>query len=203
MLRWLLIKFNEFGLRLLSKVNLFKPLVEQSCQNRVIYDLRKEFLFSKIHLSNFIFLGEGNKIYLEKNSSIGPFNVIFVAGKTSQKVPSEFRLGVNSSIGEQNNIRAGGGSIIIGKNCLISQQVSLIASDHGIKKGFLISEQEWISKGDIVIEDDVWIGCSCQILAGVRVGKGAVIAAGSLVIKDVPPYAVVGGVPAKVIKFRE
>lgn len=55
---------------------------------------------------------------------------------------------------------------------------------------------------DVVIESDVWIGANCTILQGVTIGRGAVIAAGAVVTKDVPPYAVVGGVPAKVIKYR-
>lgn len=61
---------------------------------------------------------------------------------------------------------------------------------------------EATSKGDIIIEDDVWIGQNAIILSGVRVGQGAVIAAGAVVSKDVPPYAIVGGVPARVIKYR-
>ena len=58
------------------------------------------------------------------------------------------------------------------------------------------------SKGDINIGDDVWIGQNAVILSGVTVGQGAVIAAGSVVSKDVPPYGIVGGVPAKLIKYR-
>ena len=58
------------------------------------------------------------------------------------------------------------------------------------------------SKGPIVIEDDVWIGQGCMILSGVTIGKGAVLAARSVVTKDVPPFAIVGGNPAKIIKFR-
>ena len=61
---------------------------------------------------------------------------------------------------------------------------------------------EGIGKGDIVVEDDVWIGCRVTVLSGVHIGQGAVVAAGSVVNKDVPPYAIVGGVPAKVIKYR-
>ncbi|WP_417171784.1 DapH/DapD/GlmU-related protein, partial [Alistipes putredinis] len=54
----------------------------------------------------------------------------------------------------------------------------------------------------ILVEDDVWIGHGATILAGVRIGQGAIVAAGAVVNKDVPPYAIVGGVPAKILKFR-
>ena len=53
-----------------------------------------------------------------------------------------------------------------------------------------------------IIEDDVWIGCNATILQGVKIGTGAIVAAGAVVTKDVPPYAIVGGVPAKIIKYR-
>lgn len=64
------------------------------------------------------------------------------------------------------------------------------------------NRQEAISKGDIIIEDDVWIGLGVTVLSGVTIGQGAVVAAGAVVSKDVPPYSIVGGVPAKVIKYR-
>lgn len=64
------------------------------------------------------------------------------------------------------------------------------------------STPETFSKGDIVIDDDVWIGYGAIIMSGVHVAQGAVIAAGAVVTKDVPAYAIVGGVPAKVIRFR-
>ena len=67
---------------------------------------------------------------------------------------------------------------------------------------FLNEPDEDLSKGVIVVRDDVWIGTGAMILSGVTVGQGAVIAAGAVVTKDVPPYAIVGGVPAKVIKYR-
>jgi len=64
------------------------------------------------------------------------------------------------------------------------------------------SECDGLSKGSIIIEDEVWIGNSVMILSGVKIGKGAIIAAGSVVVNDIPPYSVAGGVPAKVIKYR-
>ena len=62
--------------------------------------------------------------------------------------------------------------------------------------------EAWDNKGDIVIGNDVWIGYEAVILAGVTVGDGAVIGARAVVTKDVPPYTIVGGVPAKQIRKR-
>lgn len=71
-------------------------------------------------------------------------------------------------------------------------------------KKFVLKQNsiEALCKGEIVIGDDVWIGFNTIILSGVNVGKGAVIAAGSVVTKDIPAYAIVGGVPAKIIRYR-
>lgn len=101
--------------------------------------------------------------------------------------------------------------VSIGNFVSIGPDVAFIpASDHSTgnistfpyKTRILTGETEALSKGDITIEDDVWIGYDSTILSGVTVGQGAVIAAGSIVSKDVPPYSVAGGVPAKVIKYR-
>jgi acetyltransferase-like isoleucine patch superfamily enzyme len=59
-----------------------------------------------------------------------------------------------------------------------------------------------LSKGEIRVEHDVWVGAGAMILSGVKIGNGAIVAAGAVVAKDVPPYSIVGGVPAKVIKMR-
>ncbi|MCI6697138.1 MAG: acetyltransferase [Solobacterium sp.] len=101
--------------------------------------------------------------------------------------------------------------LIIGNFCSIAPRVSFILSaDHytnhistfPFKVKLLGEKQEGVSKGDIIVDDDVWIGYGATIMSGVHIGQGAVIAAGAVVTKDVPPYAIVGGVPAKVIKYR-
>lgn len=101
--------------------------------------------------------------------------------------------------------------LYIGNYCSIAPGVCfLLNADHNIstvssypfKVKYLGAEAEAISKGNIVIGDDVWIGYNATILSGVSIGQGAVIAAGAVVAKDVPPYAVVGGIPAKIVKYR-
>lgn len=99
----------------------------------------------------------------------------------------------------------------VGNYCSIAGEVTFILNaDHAIdtissfpfKVKCLGQSFEGISKGDITVDDDVWIGYRSTILSGVHIGQGAVVAAGSVVTKDVLPYAIVGGVPAKVIKYR-
>jgi acetyltransferase-like isoleucine patch superfamily enzyme len=102
--------------------------------------------------------------------------------------------------------------VVIGKYCSIADGVRFIFGEHRLDcvstypfKAMLlksIAHADARSKGDIVIENDVWIGYGATILSGVHVGNGAVIAAGSVVTRDVAPYLVVGGVPAKIIKTR-
>lgn len=89
------------------------------------------------------------------------------------------------------------GHITIGKNVSISQEVSILTADHNVS-----SPQFEGSTRPVIIEDYVFIGTRAMILPGCTLGKGAIIAAGALVTKDVAPFTVVAGVPAKVIKTR-
>jgi acetyltransferase-like isoleucine patch superfamily enzyme len=96
----------------------------------------------------------------------------------------------------------GHGNTTIGNNVLIAGHCMIIPNNHNFKnKDKLIRLQGNSSKG-IAIGDDVWIAHGCSILDGVSIGNGAVIAAGSVVNNDVPPYAIFGGVPAKEIGHR-
>lgn len=96
--------------------------------------------------------------------------------------------------------------IHIGNKVLIAPGVSMIGGDHNVTQmgRFMYDVHEKLPGNDleIVVEDDVWIGANATILKGVTIGRGAVVAAGSLVNKDVPPYAIAGGVPAKVLRWR-
>lgn len=101
--------------------------------------------------------------------------------------------------------------VVIGNYCSIAHEcVFLTGGEHRhdslssypfrVKLG--LAENESITRGPIVLEDDVWLGFRSTVMSGVTIGRGAVVAAGAVVTKDVPPYAIVGGVPAKVIKYR-
>lgn len=96
--------------------------------------------------------------------------------------------------------------IKIGNKVTIAPYVTLICGDHNtsVKGKYMFDVKDKRIEDDqpIIIEDDVWIGYRAIILKGVKIGQGSIIAAGSVVTKDVPQYSIVGGVPAKVIKMR-
>lgn len=96
--------------------------------------------------------------------------------------------------------------IFIGNKVLFGPHVTIIGGDHRITDVgrfiYDVLDKHPDDDQDVHIEDDVWIGTNTTLLKGVTVGRGAVVAAGALVTKDVPPYAIVGGVPAKVLKYR-
>ena len=96
----------------------------------------------------------------------------------------------------------GSGFIKIGDNVLIGPNSVLRSSDHSFKSLNKLINKQGMDDGKIVIKDDVWIGSNCVILQNCTIGKGSVIAAGAVVTKDIEPYTIVGGVPAKFIKKR-
>jgi acetyltransferase-like isoleucine patch superfamily enzyme len=91
--------------------------------------------------------------------------------------------------------------IDIGKNTMIASGCKFIDHDHGTSLGEMMNIQKPLI-APIWIGQEVWIGVNCIVLKGVRIGRGAVIAAGSVVLKDVGEFEIVGGVPAKFIKMR-
>ena len=95
-----------------------------------------------------------------------------------------------------------GGEVEIGDRTLIGYRTQILSGNHVIpeNRGRIFGAGH--IKGKIIIEKDVWIGANCIITAGVKIGEGAVIAAGSVVTKDVKEFTIVGGVPAKLIKER-
>lgn len=110
-------------------------------------------------------------------------------------------LGDNVDLAKDVIITTSGG-VTIGDRTLIGYRTQILSSNHNIPPvGKLIFDSGHVHR-PILIENDVWIGANCIITAGVSIGEGAVIAAGSVVTKNVPRNAIVGGIPAKVIRYR-
>jgi len=112
-----------------------------------------------------------------------------------------FHIGTNVYIADDLIIveeLADQGNITIGNRVSIAPRVTLVTSshpNHSRTRGFAP-----VSQGPIVIEDDAWLGAGCVILPGVRIGRGAVVGANSVVSQDVPPLHVVAGQPARTIR---
>ena len=113
----------------------------------------------------------------------------------------------NVGIGPNSFISATNAKLIVKGNCAIAENFTVHTGNHAQVIGKFITDinEQNKPKGydkDVIIEKDVWIGCNVTLLAGIIVGRGSVIAAGAVVNKDLPPYSVAGGVPARFIKFK-
>lgn len=115
-------------------------------------------------------------------------------------------VGDYTSIPKNSVIYCTGAPLTIGKRVTFGPRPTIITGDHRIDVvGKYIQENtEKLPENDIpvIIEDDVWTGANVTILKGVTIGKGCVIAAGAVVTKNTPPYSIIGGVPARVLKYR-
>lgn len=109
-------------------------------------------------------------------------------------------IGDNSGIGEFSELY---GDITIGNNVMMGTNCIIYSRNHAFTRTDIPMRQQGFSEvRPVIIEDDVWIGGRVTILPGIRVGTGAILGAGSVVTKDVPPFAIIGGNPAIVIRYR-
>lgn len=94
------------------------------------------------------------------------------------------------------------GNVTIGNDCLIAPNCIIVGSNHNFSDLMLPINKQGISSKGIVIENNVWIGAQVVVVDGVRIGEGAIIGAGSIVTKDIPPFSIAVGNPCKVVKNR-
>jgi acetyltransferase-like isoleucine patch superfamily enzyme len=111
-------------------------------------------------------------------------------------------LGADTAIQPRCQLLSYESAIIIGRGVQIASGCAFYSYDHGFAPDQPIGKQALTTRGPIRIEDDAWLGFGVIVLSGVRVGRGAVIGAGSVVTHDVPDGAIVMGVPARIAKMR-
>jgi acetyltransferase-like isoleucine patch superfamily enzyme len=135
-----------------------------------------------------------------RNFHVGPFSRVWA--------PDHLEIGNDVYIGKYCTIEINGR---IGNGVLIANSVGLVGrQDHDYRQiGKVISRVRWVGDGDyfppkndLVIEDDVWVGYGACLLSGINIGKGAIVTAGAVVVKDVDPYQIVGGNPARCVGYR-
>ena len=162
-----------------------------------------------LHLGTQVIIEDGaeinclasNGMQLGDRVSIGKYAIIRPSNIYGGPIGAGLVMGNNSNIGPYNYIGCSG-KINIGNNVMLAPRVSIYAENHVFDNPNITIKAQGVTKSAVVIEDDCWIAANVVILAGVTIGKGSVIAAGSVVNEDVPAFSVVAGVPARVIKSR-
>lgn len=141
-----------------------------------------------------------NVFYRNKMRSVGEDVIIQPGLELTQ--PHNITIGHHVYINKSVSISAVGASVTFGNNIQVGRNTSFITDNHNFKSTKIPIMKQGNTYSPITIEDDVWIAAYCIILPGVTIDTGAVVGAGAVVTKDVPSFAVVGGVPARVIKYR-
>jgi acetyltransferase-like isoleucine patch superfamily enzyme len=161
---------------------------------------------SDLHLGKNVLVGDRVIIYQAKDGGtveLGDRVAVLRDTAIETGFGGSLSIGSETWIQPRGQINAYLGSIYIGSGVDIAPNCALYSYEHGMVPDRPIREQPLETKGDIVIEDHVWMGVGVIVLSGVRIGKGAVIGAGSLVNKDISDYAIAVGVPARVVKMRD
>lgn len=158
-----------------------------------------------LSLDESVFLGDDVVVFSGDGSGsvrIGQRSCLHQGVIVETGAGGEVSVGADTHIQPRCQLSAALGSIHIGSDVQIAPACGFYPYSHGMALGSPMREQPVTSKGDITVGDDVWIGYGAVILENVRIGRGAVVAAGAVVRNDVPDYAIVAGVPARVVGCR-
>ncbi|MCM0612642.1 acyltransferase [Marinobacter sediminum] len=164
----------------------------------VSYEALQFFLFC---LPRYKFLNKVKAFFLRLNGSIVGRRVVFYPGiwiAPGRKLVLEDDVDIALGV-----LITSSGGVEIGARSLIGYRAQIISANHKIPKNRGRIFGSGHDKAKVTIGRDVWIGANCVILPGVTIGEGAVVAAGSVVNKDIEPYTIVGGIPAKKLKDRD
>ena len=160
----------------------------------------------KIEIGSESFIGRGVSIVIHHFSSrvLIEQKVVLDKGVVIEPVGEDccIEIGEHTFIGPYTCI-AGPGNIKIGKHCLIAAHSGIVANNHIFSDPIEMIDFQGVTRQGVVIGDNCWLGYGVKVLDGVTIGEGSVIGAGAVVTKDIPPYSVAVGVPAKVVRSRQ
>jgi acetyltransferase-like isoleucine patch superfamily enzyme len=159
----------------------------------------------RLKLGDHVYIGDGVTIFQRPTGGaieIGDHVYIYRDVILETGYGGHLTIGARSSIHPRCQLNAYVAPIEIGSGVMLAPNCALYSYDHGLAPDQPIRKQPVESKGAIVIGDDTWLGFGAIVLSGVRIGRGAAIAAGAIVMHDVPDGAIVAGAPARVVRFR-
>jgi galactoside O-acetyltransferase len=151
---------------------------------------------SYVHPTAIVALPAGAQLALGRRTRVGRHSMLYL------RPGATLGIGDNTVIGHYANLRPGG-RMSIGCDVRIGQFVSVLGDNHRFDRTDVPIYQQGEEPHDVTIEDNVWVGAQAVILPGIRIGTGSVIGAGAIVTRDVPPFSVAVGNPARVIRSRE
>ncbi len=169
-----------------------RTLIDAVGKNSIIYPSVEIFMMNKQADKRGVYIGDNCCIYPRNRLVLGDM---------------EANPNANIIIGDNVLINAGGylsgeGELIIHDHVLIGPNVCIISAGHACHDPGCLIQKQGLTYGRIVIGKDVWVGGGAVVLQGVSIGEGAVIGAGSVVSRDIPPYAIFVGNPARFMRYR-
>ncbi len=169
-------KYKKNGIKILTSTGIHRVIIKL---HRLLYQLETEYLYN--------FPG------VDESSVLG--------GKITVTEPNRFYLGKCSVLHTNTYLETSGG-LFIGKYVHAGIGLTIYTSDHNYQSEESIPYGKTLKVKPVHIEDFVWLGANVSILPGITIGEGAIIGMGSVVVRDIPKYAIAAGNPVKVIKYR-